>query len=98
MWAPVFLCACVCVCVCFCFVLFFFIVCINPYPVNSAVRFVNTYSFCIPLPRSTFIVFLAGTYGVKIISFCVKILVKYLCFSKVLVFVKSLRSLSKDPV
>ena len=72
MWAPVFLCACVCVFL-FCFVLFFFIVCINPYPVNSAVRFVNTYSFGIPLPRSTFIVYLAGKYGVKINSF------KFLC-------------------
>ena len=67
----VFVCVCVCVFVLFCF--FLFIVCINPYPVNSAVRFVNTYSFCIPLPRSTFIVYLAGTYGVKINSF------KFLC-------------------
>ena len=65
----VFVCACVFL---FCFV-FFFIFCINPYPVNSAVRFVNTYLFCIPLPRSTFIVFLAGTYGVKMNSF------KFLC-------------------
>ena len=68
MWTPVFLCACVFL---FCFV--FFNVCINPYPVNSAVRFVNTYSFGIPLPRSTFIVYLAGKYGVKINSF------KFLC-------------------